>query len=35
MPAQILQRSKKPFKKVKVDTVTIDIIESALRNARF
>jgi N-methylhydantoinase B len=35
MPAQIIQRSKKPFKKLKVDTVTIDIIESALRNARF
>ena len=31
MPATIVQRNKKPFKKVKVDTVTIDIIESALR----
>jgi len=35
MPATIVQRNKKPFKKVKVDTVTIDIIESALRNARY
>jgi N-methylhydantoinase B len=35
MPATLIQRNKKPFKKVKVDTVTIDIIESALRNARF
>jgi N-methylhydantoinase B len=35
MPAQLIQRSKQRFKKVKVDTVTIDIIESALRNARF
>jgi N-methylhydantoinase B len=34
MPAQLVQRSKQRFKKVKVDTVTIDIIESALRNAR-
>ena len=35
MPATILQTNKKSLKKVKVDTVTIDIIESALRNARF
>jgi len=35
MPATIVQRNKKPFKKTKVDTVTIDIIESALRNARY
>jgi N-methylhydantoinase B len=35
MPATIIQRNKKPFKKSKVDTVTIDIIESALRNARY
>ena len=35
MPATIIQRNKKPFKKTKVDTVTIDIIESALRNARY
>ena len=35
MPAKILQQSAKRLKKVKVDTVTIDIIESALRNARF
>jgi len=35
MPATIIQRNKARIKKVKVDTVTIDIIESALRNARF
>ena len=35
MPAKILQKSRKRLKTVKVDTVTIDIIESALRNARF
>ena len=35
MPAQIIQRNKQRMKKVKVDSVTIDIIESALRNARF
>ncbi len=35
MPAKIIQRNAKPFKKRTVDTVTIDIIESALRNARF
>ena len=35
MPAKILQRNTKAFKKIRVDTVTIDIIESALRNARF
>ena len=35
MPAKIVQRQSKRLKKVKVDTVTIDIIESALRNARF
>src|SRR5688572_3213668 len=35
MSAKIIQRNRKPMKKVKVDTVTIDIIESALRNARF
>jgi N-methylhydantoinase B len=35
VPATIIQRNKQPIKKVKVDTVTIDIIESALRNVRF
>ena len=35
MPAKIIQRSNRPFRKHKVDTVAIDIIESALRNARF
>jgi hypothetical protein len=35
MPAKIIQRNRKPMKKVKVDSVAIDIIESALRNARY
>ena len=35
MPAKIIQRNRKPMRKVKVDSVTIDIIESALRNARY
>ena len=35
MSAKIIQSNSKRLKKVKVDTVTIDIIESALRNARF
>jgi N-methylhydantoinase B len=35
VPATIIQRNKQPIKKVKVDSVTIDIIESALRNVRF
>ena len=35
MPAKIIQRNTRRLKKVEVDTVTIDIIESALRNARF
>jgi N-methylhydantoinase B len=35
MPAKIIQTNKAPFKKRNVDTITIDIIESALRNARF
>ncbi|MFL2769694.1 MAG: hydantoinase B/oxoprolinase family protein [Rhodospirillaceae bacterium] len=33
--AQIIQTNKKPFKKVKIDAITLDIIESAIRNARF
>jgi len=35
MAAKIIQTNKKRMKKVKVDSVTIDIIESALKNARF
>jgi len=35
MPASIIQRNRRAFRKVRVDGVTIDIIESALRNARF
>ena len=35
MPAKLVQRNSQPYKKLDVDTVTIDIIESALRNARF
>jgi N-methylhydantoinase B len=35
MPAKLVQRNSRPYARVDVDTVTIDIIESALRNARF
>ncbi len=35
MPAKIIQKNTKKFKKVKVDPVTLDIIENALRNARW
>ena len=34
-PPRSSSATRKPMKKVKVDSVTIDIIESALRNARF
>jgi N-methylhydantoinase B len=34
MPARIIQTNETPFKTVPVDTVTLDIIENALRNAR-
>ncbi len=33
--AQIIETNRKPFKKVAIDPITLDIIESALRNARF
>ncbi len=35
MPAKVIQRSKKKFKKIKVDPITLDIIESSLRSTRF
>ncbi len=34
MTARIIQTNDKPFERVEVDTVTVDIIENALRNAR-
>lgn len=34
MPARIVETNPKPFQRVEVDTVTVDIIENALRNAR-
>lgn len=34
MPATIIETNKNKFKKIKVDPVTLDIIENALRNAR-
>jgi N-methylhydantoinase B len=34
MRAQIIQTNDKPFSKVAIDPVTLDIIENALRNAR-
>jgi N-methylhydantoinase B len=33
--AHIIETNKKPFKKVPIDPITLDIIESALRNARY
>jgi len=35
MPAKIIQKNNKKFKKIKVDPVTLDIVENALRNARY
>ncbi len=32
---RIIERNQEPFRPVEVDTVTLDIIESALRNARY
>lgn len=34
MPAKIIQTNQTPFKRVKVDPITLDIVENALRNAR-
>jgi len=34
MPSRIIQTNDAPFKRVEPDTVTVDIIENALRNAR-
>lgn len=34
MPAQIIQVNDKPFNKVDIDPVTLEVIENALRNAR-
>ncbi len=34
MPATIVETNSTPFKSVDVDTVTVDIIENALRNVR-
>jgi len=34
MPATIVQTNKQPFKSVNLDSITLDIIENALRNAR-
>jgi len=34
MPAKIIETNTTPFKRIEVDTVTVDIIENALRNAR-
>ena len=35
MPAQIIETSPRAFDRVEVDPITLDIIENALRNARF
>lgn len=34
MPAQIIETNTRPFSRVEIDPVTLDIIENALRNAR-
>ncbi|MEJ8567856.1 hydantoinase B/oxoprolinase family protein [Elongatibacter sediminis] len=34
MPARIIETNDAPFQRIEVDTVTVDIIENALRNAR-
>jgi N-methylhydantoinase B len=34
MPAKIIETNSTPFERIEVDTVTVDIIENALRNAR-
>ena len=34
MPAKIIETNSTPFNTVDVDTVTVDIIENALRNVR-
>jgi len=34
MPARIIQTNTKPFNKVDIDPITLDIIENALKNAR-
>ena len=35
MPAKIIETSTNPFNNVNIDPITLDIIESALRNARW
>jgi N-methylhydantoinase B len=34
MPAQLIQTNDKPFNKVNLDPITLDVIENALRNSR-
>ncbi len=34
MPTKIIETNNTPFQRIEVDTVTVDIIENALRNAR-
>ena len=34
MPAKIIETNSAPFQSIDVDTVTVDIIENALRNVR-
>ena len=35
MPAKVIQSDETPFKKIDLDPITLDIIESALKNARY
>ena len=34
MPATIIQTNSRPFEKVEVDPIALDIVENALKNAR-
>ncbi|MEM9198182.1 MAG: hydantoinase B/oxoprolinase family protein, partial [Pseudomonadota bacterium] len=34
MPAKVIEANPRPFPRVKVDPITLDIVENALRNAR-
>ena len=35
MPAEIIETKPRPFKRVKLDPITLDIIENAMLNARW
>ena len=35
MPAKLVEKKPRPFKRVGIDPITLDIIENAMLNARF